>query len=194
MEENMPKSHMKTPASILMLVPVLCLLSAGLARGQEQEAKKPETKTASSQQQTKAPVSIYRLDYRLSEWDNGKRVNSRSYTLFGKRESKAGVRTGNKVPIVVGAQSVQYQDVGISIDSYLDTQGDRLQIRTIMDVSSVAPGEGAGSAAADHPVFRSLRLDDITVVTPGKPTMVGSIDDVTSNRRYEIEVTATKVD
>jgi len=30
-------------------------------------------------------------------------------------------------------------------------------------------------------------------VTPGRPTVVASMDDVESNRRYEIEVTATKV-
>jgi hypothetical protein len=30
-------------------------------------------------------------------------------------------------------------------------------------------------------------------VKPGKPTLVASMDDVVTNRRYEIEVTATKV-
>jgi hypothetical protein len=27
----------------------------------------------------------------------------------------------------------------------------------------------------------------------GKPTLIGALDDVDSNRRYEVEVTATKV-
>ena len=42
-------------------------------------------------------------------------------------------------------------------------------------------------------VTRHLDLEDDALVVPGKPGMVGSIDDVTAERRYEVEVIATKV-
>jgi hypothetical protein len=42
-------------------------------------------------------------------------------------------------------------------------------------------------------VFRTERTEVESIVRPGKPTLVASMDDVVTNRRYEIEVTATKV-
>jgi len=49
------------------------------------------------------------------------------------------------------------------------------------------------SSTPSTPVIRRLHLEDDTLVVPGKPAVVGSIDDVTADRRYEVEVTATKV-
>ena len=42
-------------------------------------------------------------------------------------------------------------------------------------------------------MIRRLHLEDDTLVVPRKSAVVGSIDDVTADRRYEVEVTATKV-
>jgi len=42
-------------------------------------------------------------------------------------------------------------------------------------------------------VFRTDRTEVESVVTLGKPTVVATMDDVISNRHFEIEVTATKV-
>jgi len=38
-----------------------------------------------------------------------------------------------------------------------------------------------------------LKFTADSLIPPAKPTVIGSMDDVASNHRYEIEVTATKV-
>jgi hypothetical protein len=43
------------------------------------------------------------------------------------------------------------------------------------------------------PVLRQVRFSGNSLVALGKPTVISTLDDVTSNRRYEIEVTVTKV-
>jgi hypothetical protein len=61
-----------------------------------------------------------------------------------------------------------------------------------MESSSVVAQEQL-PAATTSPVLRQQRSNITSVVTPGKPTLVASMDDVVTNRRFEIEVTATKV-
>ncbi len=52
---------------------------------------------------------------------------------------------------------------------------------------------GTGLAAPGAPVIRQVRTEGDSLVTLGKPTVVATLDDVGTNRRYEIEVTVTKV-
>ena len=63
-----------------------------------------------------------------------------------------------------------------------------------VDVEGLLKPEEAGLSAAErNPVFRTNIFRSEAVIPLGKPTVVGAMDDVASNRRYEIEVTATKV-
>jgi hypothetical protein len=60
-----------------------------------------------------------------------------------------------------------------------------------VEFSSLAPQ--TETTPLFNPVFRTERTEVESIVRPGKPTLVASMDDVVTNRRYEIEVTATKV-
>jgi hypothetical protein len=44
------------------------------------------------------------------------------------------------------------------------------------------------------PVFHAISQHLRTVLTPGKPQMITSVDDPNSNKRFQVEVTATKVE
>ena len=208
----MQKSRWNSLLLAVILAPVW--FTAGQAKAQEETAKKTEGKEAAAPEQRKPKISVCRLDYKVYELENGKRTNSRSYTMFTKSlRDRVRLRTGNRVPIrtaftdpnnIAASVPVQYQDVGLNIDSSVDEQGEKLLVTTTLDISSIAPNETAGSSVStstgstfrylDNPVFRTLRLEDATLATPGKPALVGAIDDVTSNHRYEIEVTVTKID
>jgi hypothetical protein len=143
-------------------------------------------------------VAIYRVSYKVSEVENGKSVNSRSYTLMAQPGKTMSVRIGNKVPYttsnstekgVVG--SVQYWNVGMNIDSTIDDRGENLLVNTKLEMNSLAAKEPQ-SALEHPPIFNDLRLDDTTSATVGKPAFVGSLDDLASRRHYVIEVTVTK--
>ena len=139
------------------------------------------------------PLSVYRLEFTVREVEDGKRLNSRIYTLSVEDGSHGSIRVGNRVPFSAGKDQFQYYDVGINIDCRLHERENFLLLdNTGIEISSIVKDESP-SAASLNPVVRQARAQVDVAVTPGKPTMVTALDDVSSNRRYEVEVTATKV-
>ena len=118
-------------------------------------------------------------------------MNSRNYMMMAEDGSFARVRVGNKVPYQVAEKQYQYNNVGMNIDCRPHEQQEGVALDITVDFSSVAPQ--SERAPSFNPIFRSDRTEVQTVVQFSKPTLVTSLDDVESNRRYEIEVTATKV-
>ncbi len=172
--------------------------SVGVVRAQEAK-EKPSGELA-------AAVSlVYRVEYVVREIEKGKPVNTRSYVLMaragrgGVPADRAGFRVGSKVPILMartpkpeGASTqVEYEDVGMNIDCWVKEVDQGLSVHTNLEMKSVANSEM--SSTPSTPVIRRFHIEDDTLVVPGKPGIVGSIDDVTADRRYEVEVTATKV-
>ena len=149
--------------------------------------------SATAQQETKVqkPVTAYRLEFSVRELDSGKRVNSRNYMMMAEDGSIARIRVGNKVPYQTAEKQYQYNNIGMNIDCRPHEQQEGVALDVTVDISSVAPP--SETAPSYNPVFRSSRSEVQTVVAFGKPTLITSLDDVESNRRYEIEVTATKV-
>ena len=172
----------------------LLLWPAGAAA---QESSKPETKVAAP------PAQVYRLDYVIHELDNGKQINQRKYSLSVEATQGRGgkdwgqVRVGRRVPVAVGVtgssatQQIQYMEVGMNLDCALREEDGSLLLESRVEMSSVVTG--GDLAAPGAPVTRQARANMVSVLTPGKPTIIGTLDDVDSNRSYQIEVTATRM-
>ncbi len=158
----------------------------------------------SAQPQAAKPApQIYRVDYHIYELANGKRINSRSYELMTSSNSvyatKGSIRVGNRVPINFGSTNgaktmvqVQYEDVGMDIDCFLMPPfpaGEVMLNTRINWQSVVGKDESTGDA-----ILRRLQFSGPALVVPGKPTIIGKVDDVTSNHEYEIEVTVKKIE
>ena len=148
---------------------------------------------ATAQQETKQqkPVTAYRLEFNVKEVENGKRLNARNYMMMAQDGDFARIRVGNRVPYQTAEKQYQYSSVGMNIDCRPHEHENGVALEITVDFSSVAPS--SETAPSYNPVFRSNRSEVQTVVGLDKPTLVTSLDDVESNRRYEIEVTATKV-
>lgn len=156
---------------------------------------KPKGDSAST-----AKDSVYRLEFSVVEMAEGKRVNSRTYIMSIANGSNGNIRVGNRVPYATASlgsgttlahTQFQYEDVGIAIDCSLHEREDFVLLRNVgIDISSVAQEH---TPEIPNPVLRSVRARVDVAVTPGKPTMVTTLDDVSSTHRYEVEVTATKV-
>jgi hypothetical protein len=138
------------------------------------------------------PLVAYRIEFNVREIEDGKRLNSRNYMMIVEDGSWGMIRVGNRVPIVGGAKGLQYDDVGMNIDCQPRGREDSVALQISLESSSVVAQE-MPPAAASNPVFRQQKSNITSVVTPGKPTLIATMDDVVTNRRYEIEVTATKV-
>jgi hypothetical protein len=178
---------MKRAVSIRLAIAVLafCLpLISNSASAQQEKTKEPATTE-------QKPVAAYRIEFNVREIEDGKRLNSRNYMMMAEDDLWARIRVGNKVPVQTVGQSYEYHDVGMNIDCRPRERGDSVLLLIQVEFSSVVPKTQAGSTP--NPVFRTERTEVQSIVTLGKPTLVASIDDVEANRRFEIEVTATKV-
>jgi hypothetical protein len=146
-----------------------------------------------SERKSEEPLSknTYRVEFTIKEVDGNKQVNSRHYLMNVMEKDWGRLRSGSRVPfIAVG--STQYLDVGMNIDCQPLTVGEDVQLGIRVEYSSLANPEKTLEITAP-PVFRQQKFDVTATVTLGKPTLVGSIDDVVSTHRFEVEVTATKV-
>lgn len=134
------------------------------------------------------PRHFYRLAYVLKEFDEGKVINQRDFTVdasTGDRYSSR-VRAGSRYP-VTEADKINYIDVGVNIDNRLEEVPDGLAMEVTAEISSTAtPSATTGGA----PVIRQMRTNANAVVASNKPTMLFAIDDPASRHRFELEVTA----
>jgi hypothetical protein len=141
----------------------------------------------------------YRLNYVLKEWDDGKVINQRAYTLPTTARADtltisttAGdewtrLRAGTRLPVPKGNE-VSYIDVGVNIDNRLREAGDMLSLELTADITSAAPETGNATVA---PALRQVRATTQSLITAGKPAIVFTADDPASHHRFELEVTAT---
>jgi len=169
-----------------------------IARSQDEGKTPPAAAT-----EKPAHPSVYRLEFTVREVEDGKVLNSRIYTMSAENDHRVSIRVGNRVPYVTGyapkeggttvGTQFQYYDVGTNLDCRLHEHEGYILLEGVgVDISSVVRGP-EGASGTPNPVVRSARASVDVAVVPGKPTMVTTLDDVSSNRRYEVEVTATKV-
>lgn len=177
----------KTKWKILILTSALALaflrVQAAIAAG---PAKQDQPHQAASNEKPQK-VEVYRAHYKVDEVENGKTINSRSYTMTVNTGSSATIRIGSRVPYNTG-KSIYYQDIGMDINCYISNREGRIIVHTKISLMSLAEKQ----AGLSTPVFRQFQFENSAVAILEKPLFVGSADDVASNRRYVIEVTVTK--
>jgi hypothetical protein len=164
------------------------------------QEKKATTEPAAKESDTQLkPTDAYKVDFTLNELENGKQINTRSYSMLMGAENLPKwtelkrLRVGSKVPVPTGGGGYQYEDVGMNIDCRLLPMGNgKVAIDTNWDYSSLA-GDPGVNPNRQSPVFRQVRTSEEAVVPLNKPTVIAEMDDVASTRRYVFEVKVTKV-
>jgi hypothetical protein len=162
------------------------------AKQADNSAKREE----SSAKQPEKPAATYRLDFSINELENGKKINARRYlqTVTTQPEfdrSFRELKIGSRVPVEVGNGQFQYIDIGTNISSRLYPRADELMLDAKAEISNVAaPSEDAKSL---HPIVRQMVIGGSMALTPGKPLVIGSVDDPSSTHTFQLEVTATKL-
>lgn len=145
----------------------------------------------------------YRLDYTIKEMEDGKIVNTRTYSMVMQSAEERGrsmgeVKTGSRVPINTqvnkdGASSIQYLDVGINIQAQLYVmENSNLLLSGNVEISTLAAGtESIGAGGA--PIIRQIKSNSTSEVMAGKANQIAALDDPISKHRFLIEVTPTKL-
>ena len=137
----------------------------------------------------------YRLTYTLTETEGGKRVGTQHFAMIVVSGRKTVLKQGNRVPLVTGSVStsggaqtqVQYLDIGLNIDASIEESADDgVKLNTAVEQSSIA--EGKSGFGTQDPIVRQAKLEGTSILTAGKPLILGSIDIPSSARRLDIEV------
>lgn len=168
---------------LLMLAAVALggLVAAGFS--QESAEKKPPK-----------PPAVYQLDLAVHEREDGARVNTRKYTVVLEEHGNCRIRTSSRVPMLSEGKVI-YMDVGLNIDcDDLRERENFVAVQLKLDISSFErPEEKEKASGLAPPVLRNIRAEVYTAVPVSKPTVVSSVEDTATKRRYELEVTAVKL-
>jgi len=157
-----------------------------------QSAENKQSAESAAQENREKPVHAYRLDFSVNELEDGKKLNSRQYSLNLNSEDANEIKIGTKVPVDSGHEQFQYMDVGTSIWCRIGERPDGIAMSVRAEISNFAiPEQGTGHEP--HPMIRQFRINASTLALPGKPMVVGSVDDPNSKREFQLEVTATKL-
>ena len=191
---------MRNNWKVTIVLTVLAILLATAPALTAQQTSSQGTPTAQKERAT------YRLDFVLTELENGKKVNSRSYSVMaqeGVGRGRSSLRVGSRVPIVstTGGRdgvpptpTVVYMDVGVNIDFYLEGADENVSFRDGgLEISAITVPPPGTEPAARNPVIRQTRAGFAGAIVPGKPTLLVSVDEIDSPRRLQVEATATRL-
>jgi hypothetical protein len=177
----------------LQFILVLTLASISVA----QDASRKDSSDAA----TRPSQRVYKLNFMIYELEDGKKMNERAYTVpvmtLDGRPRESSIKVGDRVPITTKEGQFQYFDVGLNIDCSVTEQADKFIVTSDLEISSVVVPEQSAEARAGssgNPVVRQIKQRSTTMVSPGKPTLVTSIDDVNSKKRLQVEVIATRIE
>ena len=141
------------------------------------------------------PRKTYRLGYTITEMDNGKSIGTQHFGVIVVAGGRTTLKQGSKVPVATGtfnsgntgAQTqFTYLDVGLNIDSSVDESLDGLRLRSKVEQSSLS--EEKSSLGPQDPIVRQTVMEGTSILTLGKPLILGSLDIPGSTRHLDISV------
>jgi hypothetical protein len=162
--------------------------------------------SVSAQDRNGAEPTTYKVEFNLRDGAQSGASAGRRYAMVLAAKGHGTFRIGNRVPVATQSQdagkpalvSTQYTyvDVGVNIGCEVrEVAAGQIGLRATLDISSVLPRDKpAETSAAGRPVIGQLKIDVDTLVSPGKPRVVASIDDPVTARRLDVEATVTRIE
>src|SRR5438046_7590777 len=131
--------------SSCFLMMILLLAGSNLAQPHEEsvtnnspKSSKPAAEESKPKQdQREKPIQPYRLDFSVNELENGKKINSRHYSIDLTAGSANQIKIGTRVPVATGGSGWQYMDVGTNIWANLREGADDLQLEVRSGVRNI---------------------------------------------------------
>jgi hypothetical protein len=186
---------------LIWLLAIGVTFGYGLKSLHAQDANKAASDDDKSKSTSPAkPAHAYRVDFSITELADGKKVNTRHYSVVTNWGPWSTLKIGTRVPVASASNSAaaglmntqfQYLDVGANIDCQVNEQGEDISLDVRSDFSNLSSAEGLHSP--EPPIIRQVKINGRTVTAPGKTALIGAVDDPTSNRQYQLEAVVTKL-
>jgi hypothetical protein len=145
-------------------------------------------------------AGLYKVEFTLHDSTDTAAKSGRKYTLLVNGRIKSVLKVGNRVPAATGGSSgigqtnmqFTYLDVGVNIDCTVDERNGKYLMHADLDMSTAIPAEKTGGPVP-NPTISQVKINLDTTLTPGKPTVVASFDDPATSRKFDVDVTMTKM-
>jgi type II secretory pathway component GspD/PulD (secretin) len=152
------------------------------------------------------PHKTYRLNYTITELDAGKTVGTEHLSIVVVDGQHTTVKQGDKIPIATGSYSngeattttssgiqtqFTYLDVGMNFDSTVTDYDGGVFLKTKVEQSGL--GQPSLIAGIQEPVVRQTVLEGFSLLTLGKPVMLGTIDVPNSTHHFDIAVVLEQI-
>jgi type II secretory pathway component GspD/PulD (secretin) len=141
------------------------------------------------------PKKSYRLTFTITESDAGKKIGVQHTSMVVTAGGRTTIKNGSKVPVATGSYNTAgaasqtqftYLDVGINIDATLNEVAGGAQLKAKVEQSSAT--EDKEIAGIHEPVVRQSVMEGVSLLTMGKPEVLGALDISGSTRHLDIEV------
>lgn len=156
------------------------------------------------------PPEVYKVELTMHDATDASAKAGRKYVILIDTHGGGTFKIGSREPVASGSfqpgvggvgvnplvnTQYTYVDTGVNIDCRLEqAEGNRLQLRTDIDISGIVQHEKSGAPAVPNPVIGQLKMSVTALVTPGKRTMIASIDDPVTGRKVDLEALLTKAE
>jgi len=162
---------------------------------------------AAAQEKNNTPI-VYKVEYRIRDGSDAASKSGRRYTMLMDTTGRSTFKVGERVPVATGSfqsgpggvgvnplvnTQFNYLDIGVNIDTNVKEQDGKVSLFSSMDISTIVEHkQQAGSTVLSNPTVAQIRVIVSTQVTPGKPTLVASIDDPVTQHHFDVEAVVTK--
>lgn len=143
-------------------------------------------------QDKNAPATVYKVEYRIRDGSDAASKTGRRYTMLCDTTGRGTFKVGDRVPVATGPNQVNYLDIGVNIETMVRERNNepRVELTANMDFSTLV--EHKQLAGFSNPTVAQMKIVVDTMVTPGKPTIIASIDDPVTQHKVDIEALVTK--
>jgi hypothetical protein len=147
---------------------------------------------------------VYRVEFNIHDGSDAAARTGRRYTIMIEANDKGIFRVGQKVPYATGSfqpgvsgvtplTQFNYAEIGVNIDCRINEVNGKVRVKATLDLSTVVQQDKNTAPMPPNPIIGQLRIEVNALVNPGKPTMVASVDDPVTLRKFDVEATVTKV-
>ncbi len=150
--------------------------------------------------------STYRVDFIIRDGNPAGAKAGRRFTMLVDADGKNSIHINHKVPYATGSTQLaqgggaafantqlQYFDAGVDIDCRLHEVNTRLTMAAEFGVSTLVSADKNVPGSVPNPTVASVHMSLNTVLDPGKSAVIATIDDPATQRKFEIEATATRI-
>jgi len=152
------------------------------------------------------PRKNYRLAFTVAVMEGSKRLDTQHFSLTPVSGQRMTLSRGTKVPVVTMTKGTpatatapatppepqtSFVDVGLDFQVTVVDTADGGELRFRLEQSAIADEKPVPEGQT--PTVRTSNLDGVTLLTAGKPLLLGSLDMPGSGARMDVEVTMTVV-